>query len=78
MGEKIFNDYIQIILLIDDEPEDLLDKIFTIEQEMFSVFKKIKFDLRLKTASPDSDLYLIKKSLFTHYDREESKNNFSN
>src|SRR5574341_2168004 len=61
IGEIVQSDYIQVIVVVDDDTEELIDKIFSVEQEMYQKFNKLKFDLRLRVMSVDEDIELIKK-----------------
>ena len=69
IGESLLNDYIQIIVVIDDDKEVLVDKIFSIEQEMYQKFNKLKFDMRLRVIDTEENIDLIKKTSINHYDR---------
>ena len=46
IGEKFQVDYLQIIIVIDNDPDELLNEIFSIEQEMYKEFEWIRFDVR--------------------------------
>ncbi len=69
IGEIIQSDYIQVIVVVDDDAEELIDKIFSLEQEMYQKFHKLKFDLRLRVMSADEDIELIKTTTINRYDR---------
>lgn len=69
VGEKYYPDYLQVIIIIDDDPEELLDKIFSFEQNMRERFKRVNFDVRVRVISADEDIKDIKQDLFLHYER---------
>jgi len=71
IGEKVQADYLQTIVVIDDDPEGLLDEIFSIEQEMYRKFEGLRFDVRLRVVSPDEDIQVIKQSTIIRYDRDK-------
>ena len=70
VGEKYEVDYLQTILVLDHDPEDLLDQIFSIEQEMYSKFKGLRFDVRVRVIPPQTELSVIKQSTVLHYERK--------
>jgi hypothetical protein len=70
IGEKNLADYLQIIVVLDDDPEELVDRIFSIEQKMFKRFKNFRFDIRLQVISKEENIEAIKKNTIVHYDRD--------
>lgn len=70
IGDKMQEDYLQTILVIDDDPEDLLNKAFSLEQEIYKRFKGLRFDLRVRVIPPKDDIATIKNSTITQYDRD--------
>ena len=72
VGEKILADYLQTIIVIDDDPEELIDKIFSVEQELYDKFKKLRFDVRLRVISTNENIEIIKNSTINHYDRDNT------
>lgn len=77
VGERFFNDYTQIIVIINNDEDELLDTIFSIEQKMFKIFNRMKFDLRVKTLPASKSIRLIIMSSIEHFNREEDWFNFS-
>ena len=73
IGEKMQTDYLQTIIVVDDDPEDLVDNIFSVEQEMYKKFKDLRFDVRLRVISIEENIEIIQKSTINLYDREEFK-----
>ena len=73
VGERVQTDYLQIIIVVDDDPDELLDNIFTVEQEMYKKFNKLQFDVRVRVIPVNEDLELIKKTTIGHYDRSRFK-----
>lgn len=71
IGEKIQADCLQTIIVVDDDPEDLIDKIFSIEQELYNKFINLRFDVRLRVISPEENIEVIKKSTLSYYDRQK-------
>lgn len=47
IGENFQTDYTQISIVIDEDLKELVDDIFSIEQEMYKKFSKLHLDLRL-------------------------------
>ena len=70
IGEKYEVDYLQTIIILDDDPEDIVDQIFSVEQEMYLKFKGLRFDVRVRVIPPQTDLIVIKKSTVPHYERK--------
>lgn len=73
VGEEIHPDCLQIVVVVDDDPEELIDKIFSIEQEMYKKFTKLRFDMRLRVVPNGDNIEVIKNETIGHYDREEFK-----
>ncbi len=73
IGEKMQVDYLQTIIVVDDDTEELVDKIFSVEQEMYKKFKNLRFDVRLRVISSEENIEVIQKSTIHLYDREEFK-----
>ena len=69
IGETLLNDYMQVIVVVDDDKEELVDEIFSIEQEMYHKFNKLKFDMRLRVIAANEDIDIIKKTTINRYDR---------
>ena len=70
VGEKYESDYLQTIIILDDDPESLLDKIFSMEQRMYEKFKGLRFDVRVKVIPIDKEIDLIKNSTIIHFERK--------
>lgn len=77
VGEKMQVDYMQTIIVLDDDPEDLLDKIFSTEQKMYKDFENLRFDLRVRVIPENETIDLIRKNTIIYYDREKIES-FSN
>jgi hypothetical protein len=73
IGEKMQVDYLQTIIVVDDDPEELVDKIFSVEQKMYKKFKNLRFDVRLRVISKEEDIEVIQKSTIHLYDRKKFK-----
>lgn len=73
VGEKMQTDYLQTIIVVDDDPEELVEKIFSVEQEIYKRFKNLRFDVRLRVISTEGNIDIIQKSTIHLYDREEFK-----
>lgn len=74
VGEEIQPDCMQTIIVVDDDPEELVDKLFSIEQEMYKIFIKLRFDVRLRVVPKGEDIEVIRKTVIPYYDRDKSKN----
>jgi len=70
IGERIQTDYLQTVIVIDDNPEVLLDKIFSLEQKLYTKFKGLRFDVRVRTIPPSEDIETIKNPTLFYYDRD--------
>lgn len=70
VGERYESDYIQIVVVLNNDPEELLEKIFAIENKMFDKFKKLRFDVRVRVVPPNENIDLIKNSCIIHFDKE--------
>ena len=73
IGEKMQTDYLQTIIVVDDDTEDLVDNIFSVEQEIYNKFKKLRFDVRLRVIPIEENIEIIQKSTINLYDRDEFK-----
>lgn|SRR3989338_1103680 len=71
VGERFESDYLQTVVVLNDDPESLLDQIFTIEQKMFDKFGKLRFDVRIRVISPTENIDLIKCSSIVHFDKDD-------
>lgn len=71
VGEEIHPDCLQVIVVVDDDQEELVDKIFSVEQEMYKKFTKLRFDMRLRVIPPSDNIEVIKNETIGHYDRED-------
>lgn len=70
IGERVESDHMQTIILIDDDPEDLLDKIFNSEQEMYKKFKGLRFDVRVQVLDKSVDIDQYKANVSSYFDRD--------
>lgn len=70
IGDKIYMEYIQTIIVIDNDPEELLDKILSLEQEIYKRFEGLRFDLRIRVIPSKDDINTIKNSTIIQYDRD--------
>lgn len=75
IGERYESEYLQTIVVLDDDPEETVDRIFEIEQKMFHKFGRTQFDIRVRVVPVDENIDLIKKSSIVHIDREIHKFN---
>ena len=69
IGEKVQTDYLQVIVVIDDDPEELLDAIFTVEQEMYHKFSGLRFDIRVRVIPKETEIETIQQSALVRYQR---------
>jgi hypothetical protein len=71
IGERLEGARYAVFVVVDDDPEELLDAIFGAEQEIMRELPAIPFDLRIRSTrdgwSPDSLL----ASCIRHYQRHE-------
>ena len=71
VGERYQSDYLQIVVVLNSDPEALLDNIFSIEQKMFKKFDKLRFDVRIRVIPPSDNIELIKLSSIVHFDKND-------
>ena len=58
-----------VLVLVESDPEDLMDQIFEVEQKMYTTFKKLPFDVRVVLKQPDMDADLLRRESLVHYER---------
>jgi hypothetical protein len=71
VGEEKKTDHLQIVVVADDDPDDLTDSIFSIEQEMYDKFKNHTFDLRLRVIPKEESIEDIENCSIDYYDRKK-------
>jgi len=54
VGERFGDDTHSIIILLQKDPEGVLNAIYAAEQKLYSEFPKAKFSVRVKTVGPGS------------------------
>lgn len=69
IGEKLQPDYLQVIVVIDEDPEELLDAIFTVEQKMYQKFSGLRFDIRVRVIPEETAIETIRQSALVRYQR---------
>ena len=69
VGEKVEQEYLQVMVVIDSDPDELLNKIFSIEQEMYTSFKGLRFDIRVQTSKEANLIDQFKMSWLERYKR---------
>ncbi len=69
IGDRYYPEYLQTIVVLEDDPEGLLDKIFSIEVEMRKKFKNINFDLRVCVITSEEEIEKMKQGLLIRYER---------
>jgi hypothetical protein len=69
IAEKFKGDHYQIYVILDDDPEELLDLIFDTEQKIFEKFSGVKVDIRISVFHPKKDISYIIENSIVHYDR---------
>ena len=52
IAEKFKIDHYQIYVILDDDPEELLDLIFDTEKKIFQKFSGVKVDIRVSVFPP--------------------------
>jgi hypothetical protein len=67
--ERLERDRLAVFVILDDDPESLLNEIFEAERELYSTFHGLPFDVRVMRPSaawsPDS----ILQDTIAHYER---------
>lgn len=69
VGERYESDYLQTVVVLNDDPEELLNRVFSVEQEMFKKFGKLRFDVRVRVIPSSESIDLIKHSTVVHFER---------
>ena len=63
VGERYESDYLQTVVVLENDPEDVLNAIFTTEQEMFRKFGRLRFDVRVRVIPLSANFDLIKTKI---------------
>lgn len=71
VGERYQSDYIQTIIVLDDDPEYLLDTIFEAEKDLYKIFSGLHFDIRVRVIPPGERIDNIERDAVIHYRRLE-------
>lgn len=71
IGEKVDVNNLQIIIIIDDDPEDLIDNIFSVEQQIYEAFKYISFDLRVSVVPLVENIKKTQQTSTNLYNRDD-------
>jgi hypothetical protein len=71
VGELVEKDHIQVIIVVDNDPEELLDKIFATEEEMYSLPKSLRFDCRVRVVPAQENIETISMSYLPRYERPQ-------
>ena len=69
VAEKFKQDHYQISVILDDDPEELLDLIFETEQKIFKKNLGVKVDIRVSVFPPQKNISYIIENSIVHYDR---------
>ena len=60
--EKVDAEGYTVSVLLDDDPEDVLDRVFTAEQSLYESFKEMPFDVRVMRRDPEWDVQPLEQS----------------
>lgn len=69
IGESFYTDYLQVIVVLEDDPEEILDEIFSIEEKMRKQFNNVNFDIRVRVISNGESVENIRKNFIIRYER---------
>lgn len=58
-----------VLVALEHDPDELLDDIFDAEREMFRIFQKVPFDLRVTVSQSGDALASVLSSGIVHYQR---------
>ena len=67
--ERLERDRFSVFVVLDEDPEDLLDAIFDAEEEIFKIFRGIPFDLRVIKPTSDWSDQDLRQDTICRYDR---------
>lgn len=67
--ERIEADRYQVVVVLDDDPEETLDGIFAAEAELYRRFQRMPFDVRVRKPGADWDSAGLLSDTLHHYER---------
>jgi hypothetical protein len=73
--ERFEKERYAVIIVLEKDPEDLLDRIFDTERELHAACRGLPFDVRVMTPPPSWSPEDLMQGAFTHYMRHESHGN---
>jgi hypothetical protein len=73
--ERFEKERYAVIVVLEQDPEDLLNKIFDAERELYTRYHGLPFDVRVMTPPPSHSLDDLAQGAFTHYIRPENYGN---
>ena len=59
-----------VFVVLERDPEDILNLIYDAEHELYSRFQRLPFDVRVTTVGPTWSDEGFRSTAFVHYDRE--------
>lgn len=71
VAERLDGDRYSVFVVLDSDPEDLLDAIFEAERELYSRVRGIPFDIRVMRPGPEWSDADLKADSICHYDRAD-------
>lgn len=67
--ERLEPDRYSVFVILDKDPEELLDSIYEAESELYALFPKTPFDVRVMCPGPDWSAEDLRRESIAHYDR---------
>lgn len=69
VGEKFQPDYLQTVIVLDCDPEELLETVFALEQELYHKYENLRFDIRVRVIPKQESIDTIRKNCIVYYER---------
>jgi hypothetical protein len=73
--ERFEKERYAVIIVLERDPEDLLDRIFDTERELYTLYRGLPFDVRVMTPPPSWRPDDLLQGAFAHYMRPEDHGN---
>jgi hypothetical protein len=67
--ERLEQSRLAVFVILESDPEEILDAIFDAERELYSTFRGLPFDVRVRTPSPDWDPRDLLRETVLHHQR---------
>lgn len=72
IGEQIWPDRRIVFIVLEDDPDPLLDRIFETEARLMKRFARLPFDVRVMVKDTKEEIESLKATCIGHYSKEFS------